>query len=148
MEIHTLELQKLPETPGADDKEDELLNWLRLIRSNKEEEIDMLATKTTEMGHAVARLKQLSSDERARMLYEAREMARMDEDVRRRAAEKQGLQQGLQKGIQQGIQKGRAEGEQNKTLEMAKKMLKRGIDHETIVDISGMSLDEILALAD
>jgi predicted transposase/invertase (TIGR01784 family) len=72
MEIRTLELRKLPEKAGADVKEGELLDWLRLIRSESEEEIEMLATKTEEMKMTVGRLKQLSADERARMLYEAR----------------------------------------------------------------------------
>jgi hypothetical protein len=31
MEIHTLELEKLPNHPGSDAKEDMLLDWLRLI---------------------------------------------------------------------------------------------------------------------
>ncbi|MDR1650402.1 MAG: Rpn family recombination-promoting nuclease/putative transposase, partial [Synergistaceae bacterium] len=68
MEIHTLELGKLPETSGSDVKEGELLDWLRLIRSEREEEIDMLAAKTEEMKMTVGRLKQLSADERTRML--------------------------------------------------------------------------------
>jgi hypothetical protein len=33
----------------VDSKEEELLNWLRLIRSERKEEIEMLATKTPEM---------------------------------------------------------------------------------------------------
>jgi hypothetical protein len=74
MEIHTLELRKLPETPVSDAKENELLDWLRLIRSEKEEEIEMLATKTKEMKMAVGSLKKLSADEQTRMIYEAREM--------------------------------------------------------------------------
>ncbi|MDR1622771.1 MAG: Rpn family recombination-promoting nuclease/putative transposase, partial [Synergistaceae bacterium] len=62
MEIHTLELGKLPETAVADGKESELLDWLRLIRSESEEEIEMLATKTEEIKMTVGRLKQISAD--------------------------------------------------------------------------------------
>jgi hypothetical protein len=71
------------ETAGSDGKEGELLDWLRLIRSESEEEIEMLATKTEEMKMTVGRLKRLSVDERARMLYEARELYLMDEAARR-----------------------------------------------------------------
>jgi predicted transposase/invertase (TIGR01784 family) len=68
MEIHTLELRKLPENAGADGEDGELLDWLRLIKSESEEEIEMLATKTEEIKMTVDRLKQLSEDERTRIL--------------------------------------------------------------------------------
>jgi predicted transposase/invertase (TIGR01784 family) len=127
MEIHTLELGKLPETDCADMKERELLNWLRLIRSEREEEIEMLAAKTEEMGMAVGRLKQLSADERTRMLFEARQLYLMDEAARRKAA----------------VAEGRAEGEAKGKLEMVKRMLLGGLEIEVISQISGMPADEI-----
>jgi predicted transposase/invertase (TIGR01784 family) len=130
MEIHTLELRKLPETAGADDKESELLDWLRLIRSESEEEIEMLATKTKEMKTTVARLKQLSADERARMIAEARDLYLMDEATRREVA------------VAEGVARGVVEGE----LKMVKQMLINGIEIETISKVSGMSADEIRAL--
>jgi predicted transposase/invertase (TIGR01784 family) len=74
VEIHTLELKKVPEMSGADMKEGELQDWLRLIRSESEEEIEMLATKTEAMRTTVGRLKELSADERTRLLFEAREL--------------------------------------------------------------------------
>ena len=42
----------------------------------------MLATRSPQMRKAVGVLKELSADERARMLYEKREMARMDFESR------------------------------------------------------------------
>jgi predicted transposase/invertase (TIGR01784 family) len=77
MEVHTLEMKKLPETASDDPKENELRDWLRLIRSEEEDEIEMLAAKTPEMEMAVGRLKQLSADERTRMLYEATNVSRI-----------------------------------------------------------------------
>ncbi|MDR3076258.1 MAG: Rpn family recombination-promoting nuclease/putative transposase, partial [Synergistaceae bacterium] len=101
MEIHVLELRKLPERAAkvVTDKEKELLSWLKLIRSEQREEIEMLAATTPEMGKAVGRLKRLSEDERSRLLYEARELALMDEMAR--------------------INKGRADGRAEGQLEMA-----------------------------
>jgi predicted transposase/invertase (TIGR01784 family) len=147
MEIHTLELRKLPETPGADGKEDELLDWLRLIRSEREDEIEMLAAKTPEMKMAVGRLKQLSADERTRMLYEARELYLMDETARREAAEAKGRAEGEAKGRAEGEAKGRVEGEAKGKLEFVRKMLERRLDVETISEISGMSADDIKKLS-
>jgi predicted transposase/invertase (TIGR01784 family) len=132
MEIHTLELGRLPETSGEDSKESELLDWLRLIRSESEEEIEMLATKTEEIKMTVGRLKQLSADERTRMLYEARELYLMDEATRREVA----------------VAEGRAEGRTEGKLEMVKQMLLDGFDIELVSRISGMSTEEIKSYID
>ncbi|MDR1471273.1 MAG: Rpn family recombination-promoting nuclease/putative transposase, partial [Synergistaceae bacterium] len=154
MEIRTLELRKLPETAGAEE-EGELLDWLRLIRSESEEEIEMLATKTEEMKMTVGRLKILSADERTRMLYEARQLYLMDEAARRKAAvaegEAKGRAEGEAKGRAEGEAKGRAEGRAEGEakgraegkLEMAKRMLRSGLDIQLISQISGMSAEEI-----
>jgi predicted transposase/invertase (TIGR01784 family) len=127
IEIHTLELRKLPEASGEDEKESELLDWLRLIRSEREDEIEMLAAKTEEMKMTVGRLKQLSADERTRMLYEARQLYLMDEAARRDTA------------VAEGRARGRAEGK----LEMVRQMLLSGLDIGVISQISGMSAEEI-----
>ena len=73
-EINTLELRKLP----VDSDNTELWNWLKFIKTDSEEEMDMLAEKSVQFSKAVGFLKELSADERTRMLYEERENARRD----------------------------------------------------------------------
>ena len=73
-EINTLELSKLP--PDADNTE--LWYWMKFIKSDDEEVLDMLAQRSPQMRKAVGVLKELSADERTRMLYEEREIARRD----------------------------------------------------------------------
>jgi predicted transposase/invertase (TIGR01784 family) len=82
------------------------------------------------MKMTVGRLKQLSADERARMLFEARELYLMDEAVRRDTA----------------VAEGKAEAKAETKLEMAKRMLLKGFAIETISEVSDMSVDEIMAL--
>jgi len=74
VEINTLDLRKLP----PDDDSTELWYWMKFIKSDNEEEIDMLAKRSPQMKKAVGVLKELSADERTRMLYESRERARRD----------------------------------------------------------------------
>jgi predicted transposase/invertase (TIGR01784 family) len=171
LEVHTFELRKLPDTAGEDAKEGKLLDWLRLIRSEREEEIEMLATKTKEMKMAVSRLKQLSADGRTRRLFEARQLYLMDESARLKAAlaegraegeakgraegeakgwaegEAKGRAEGEAKGRAEGEAKGRAEGEAKGKaegkLEMVKQMLLGGVEIEVISQVSGMSAEEI-----
>jgi predicted transposase/invertase (TIGR01784 family) len=98
----------------------------------------MLATKTPEMKMAVGHLKQLSADERTRMLYEARELYLMDEMARRDAA--------VAEGEAKGRAEGEAKGEAKAKLETAKKMIERGFDAETIAEVTEMPLGEIKKL--
>jgi len=74
VEINTLDLSKLPKNDDSTD----LWYWMKFIKSDNEEEIDMLAEKSPQMKKAVGILKELSADERNRMLYESRFMAEID----------------------------------------------------------------------
>ena len=81
-EINTLDLGKLP----PDDDCTDLWYWMKFIKSDDEEVLDVMATKSPQMKKAVAVLRELSADERTRMLYENRERARRDfESIKRDA---------------------------------------------------------------
>ena len=57
VEINTLELRKLPSITDDTD----LWDWTKFIKSNDEEEMDMLAEKSPLIGRAVGVLKKLSA---------------------------------------------------------------------------------------
>ncbi len=54
-----------------------------------------------------------------------------------------GLQEGRAEGRTEGRAEGRAEGEKIKALQIAKKMLTKGIDVDTIMDMTNLSREEI-----
>jgi predicted transposase/invertase (TIGR01784 family) len=85
LEIHTLELRKLPK--GTDGTE--LYDWAKFIAAETEEELTMIAERNPQIGKAVVKLRELSADERARDLYERREKARRDMAAREKWAAKQ-----------------------------------------------------------
>jgi predicted transposase/invertase (TIGR01784 family) len=120
LEINTLDLSKLP----PDDDSTELWHWMRFIKSDSEEEIDMLATRSPQMRKAVGVLKELSADERSRMLYEKQEMARMDFESRVADAEKRAM------------------------IDVAKKLLLINLPIKQIVKVTGLTQKEIEALRD
>jgi len=74
IEIHTLELSKLPE--GMDGTL--LYDWAKFIDAETEEEFNMVAERNPEVQKAVVRLEVLSGDERARYIAEMEEKARRD----------------------------------------------------------------------
>jgi predicted transposase/invertase (TIGR01784 family) len=98
----------------------------------------MLATQDPDIGRAVVRLKELSQDERLRELAISREKMEWDNAARLRGAE--------QKGVQIGVHRGRKEGDKNARLAVARKLLRRGLSIEDIMEDTDLSRDEILAL--
>ena len=59
-----------------------------------------------------------------------------------------GLEEGIQKGLEEGVRKGLEEGIQKgieqRNLEIARKMLASGMDVNTIVEMTGLSKEDIL----
>jgi len=136
LEIHTFEMKKLPEFPESGEKNEKQFLWLSLIGADREEEVEMLATKSPVMKKAVGVLKKLSADEKARLLYESREKARFDEMARLHGARAEGLAEGEAIGLTKGRR------------EMAKQMLARGMDIGVISELTGLPEDEIGILPD
>ena len=119
IEIHTLELEKLPE--GADGTE--LYDWAKFIAADTEEELNMIAERNPQVAQAVVRLRELSADERARDLYERREKARRDQSSRERWAHQQG--------------------EKENSLTIATRLLKRGRPIHEIIEDTGLTREEV-----
>jgi len=46
-------------------------------------------------------------------------------------------------GIDEGVAKGEARGSHHKSLEIAKKMMAKGMDENTIMEITGLTQEEI-----
>ena len=61
-----------------------------------------------------------------------------------------GMEEGMEKGRAEGIEKGRAEGIEKgmsqRSLEIAKKMLAKGMDEASIMDMTGLTAKEIKLL--
>jgi len=122
VEFNTLELSKLP--PDTDSTE--LWYWMKFIKSDDEEVLDMLEQRSPQMRKAVGVLKELSADERTRMLYDDREKARRDIASMVGGAEK----------------KGRTE----KAVEIARNLLKMNMPIEQIIAATGLTREEVESL--
>jgi len=90
IEIHTLELSKLPE--GVDGTL--LYDWAKFIDAETEEELNMVAERNPEVQKAVVRLEVLSGDERARYIAEMEEKAWRDMQSHKKDARREGLAEG------------------------------------------------------
>jgi len=128
LEVNVLELPKLPST--ASDKDAALLEWLKFLKAKNRKELDMLAQNNPDIQKAVKRLYSLSDDQKARMLADDREKFRRDQE----------------QYMMDARQEGREEGERLKTLQFARKMLQYARPLEEIVEMTGLSRQEIEAL--
>ena len=88
----------------------------------------MLAERSPQMRKAVGVLKELSADERTRMLFEEREIARRDYVSRMNGAKREGRSEGIN--------------------EVARNLLKRNRPIEEIMEDTGLTREEIEVLCD
>ena len=90
----------------------------------------MLAAKNPYIDSAYQQLQIISQDKQKRLEYEAREKAVRDHNQMMFEAE----------------QRGKEQGEYNKSIQIAKNMLKKEIYINTIIEITGLNITDIEAL--
>jgi predicted transposase/invertase (TIGR01784 family) len=133
MKIHVLNLKRLPV-----DEDSKLVNWLRFIGAETEEEFKMVAVKNPVINEAYCKLQVMSEDEANRMIYEARLKAQRDEYSRIRGARQEGREEGREEGSK--------EGRREEKLEIAQNLKNLGIAVNQIAQATGLSPEEIAAL--
>ncbi|MBR1817970.1 MAG: hypothetical protein IJ772_03880, partial [Bacilli bacterium] len=80
------------------------------------------------------------------LYYDQEELNRLDREDAIKEGLEEGREEGHQLGLEEGHQLGLEEGEKNKAKQIAKSMIQKDFDNETIADITGISLETIEAL--
>ena len=149
LEIHICELPKLKKYPHP---ETELLNWMRFINAEKEEEMEKMAERNKYIQTAYDDLKMLSADERKRQAYEERLKAERDYISFAYDNWERGRKDGLREGRKEGLQEGRREGmEQGKAVEAIQlilRMSEQGCALEKIAKWTGKEMALIRSILD
>ena len=78
--------------------------------------------------------------------FEASKMAYRDIKNSIDTAKREGIAEGMEKGMEIGLEKGREEGMNLRSLEIARKMLAKGMDEASIMDMTGLTAEEIKLL--
>jgi len=128
--IYALELPKLPKASDGT----KLWEWLSFLGAKNEEEVKMASEANPEIKKAAIKLGQLSADERARMLYEAREKELRDI----RAHERLVIKEATEKVREEAREEARAN-----MLSVAKNLLSIGMPIETVIQMTNLSRSEI-----
>ena len=121
-ELHIIELPKAIEEYKIN-KKDETLQWMMFLDNPGDKEVKRIMEENEDIKEAGEELDRISQDERIRREALNSEIARMDNEQRMYEAKRDGKAEGIK--------------------ETAKKMLEKKIPIETIVEITGLTRDEI-----
>ena len=59
---------------------------------------------------------------------------------------KQGMEKGMKQGMEKGMEKGMKKGLEQRSLEIARKMLAKGMDAASVMEITGLSAEQMQQL--
>ena len=127
-----LEIAKLTDLEIPRDENDPVVEWMEFLDAKSKGVIEMLAEKNKDIKKAYDLLQIISKDEKARMLYDARE-AELRDQLTRMKTEKD---------------KGRAEGKVEGKAEVAKNLLDMGFEIPKVAHATGLSEEEVKRLRD
>ena len=120
LEAHIIELPKLKRQENI---KEELLDWLMFIENPESERVKIKMGENKNIKEAKEKLDKMSEDERMQKIAEWRQ----DAIIREKTLFDYGIEQG----------------EKKQKIEIAKKMLSKHIDIETISEFTGLTKEEI-----
>ena len=130
LEVHFMELPKLFDDETEKDENDPIVQWMEFIDGKSKGVMEMLANKNDSIKKAYNVLQIISKDEKARMVYEAREAELRDQLTRIKSAE----------------EKGKMEGKIEGKIDTAKKLLQLGVNIEIIMKATDLAEHEIIRI--
>ena len=119
-ELDIIELSKIK---GRENEKDQLLDWLIFLENPESERVTRKMKENENLKEAVEKLDRISEDEKMQRIIELREKAIRDEH----AIYAKGVDDGIEKGI----------------MKIAKSMLKKGMNVSDIIEITGLTKEEI-----
>ena len=119
-ELDIIELLKIK---GRENEKDQLLDWLIFLEKPESERVTRKMKENENLKEAVEKLDRISEDEKMQRIIELREKAIRDEH----AIYAKGVDDGIEKGI----------------MKIAKSMLKKGMNVSDIIEITGLTKEEI-----
>jgi len=160
-ELYIIELPKA-KRKYLENLDDKVMQWSMFLNSPNSKEVDSIMEKNKHIKEAKTELESVSGDYEVRRLAELREKYIRDSHAEREYAieeglkegmakgmakgMKEGLEKGLEKGLEQGIQQGLQQGTKESKINIAKNMLKRGMNVQDVVDITELTYNQVIKL--
>ena len=112
--------------------------WLAFLDDKNKEAIKMAEKKNATLKKARIEMNYLTGNAEVRRLAELREKWEMDYISGMDYAEKEGIKKGIKKGVKEGVKEGKNE--------IAKEMIKRGMETKVIIELTGLTEEELRKL--
>ena len=125
-ELYIIELPKAIKEYERN-KKDEVLQWMMFLENPEDAEVGKIMKENEDIKEAKNELERISQDEILRRQLLKAKIARMDAIQREKDARDDGI----------------AEGERKEKIEIAKNLLKKNIPIEIIIDVTGLTKEEI-----
>ena len=116
-----------------------ICQWMLFLDNPNQKEVVQIMKENKDINKAIDELEQVSGNEKLRRIAELKEKYKRDEQASIEYAQNEGYRQGEKKGMAEG----EAKGEKNKSIEIAKNMLKENVEKTLISKVTGLSLEEI-----
>ena len=153
-----------------EEQEIKLKEWLEFLENPESKEVKSYMESNLNMKKAKSKLEKMSEDKKMQRIAELREKAILDEKevmytgyckgeevgLRKGIAEgrkegiaegrKEGIAEGRKEGIVEGRKEGIVEGRKEGRKEVAKRLKEKGIDIETIIQVTNLPKEEIINL--
>lgn len=143
IEMHVLEIPKIKENEIL---KDELALWLKFIENPKNEEVEKLMCENIFLKQAREELAYLSGEPDFQDIVQSRADFLRDQYSYNAQARRNGLAEGRKEGIKEGIKTGEKMGEKKKQKEIAIKLIKLEMPIEQIVEVTGLTKEEVMKL--
>ncbi|HYQ16567.1 MAG TPA: Rpn family recombination-promoting nuclease/putative transposase, partial [Polyangiaceae bacterium] len=121
LEVHVLELPKLPDVVGV--SELALARWCRFLAAETDEQIEALAMEHPVLKEAKDALDRLSADPEARERAERRAVELRLHEYGAHLLREQGREEGREQGREEGRERGREEGREQQKLATLRRQL-------------------------
>ena len=141
-----IELPKF--TPHSISDKRMMVLWLRFLTeiNANTQEIPSDLLRDPEIGKAVEELKISGfTDAELRAYDKFWDSVRVEKTLQYDSYQ-QGIEKGMEEGMKQGMAKGEEVGKSQRSIEIAKNMLAKGMDEATIQEITGLTEDQILQI--
>ena len=117
--------------------------WLAFLDMERGDLLEMAEKENEEIKEAVTTYEVLTGDKAVKRLAEIRMLSNLEEKSALAAERERGTEEGLKQGKKEGKKEGLKEGEKNKQLEIAQKLLKIKMPIEQIIEVTGLTEEEI-----
>ena len=117
------------------DMQDERNQWLAFIDMERGDLLEMAKKENKEIKNAVKDYEVLTGDEEIKRLAEVRLMSELEEQSALATARAKGTEEGLKQGKEEGLKQGKEE--------IAKKLLEMNLPLKQIIEVTGLSKEEL-----